>query len=97
VAERARTREDAGSLTGPTNVVYVAVAENERWIFGAGKTPDEALDAARNAEDYFDDEFVIIPASQTLAIAVARNGYEIPAFWKLVDGVACHEAELRSV
>lgn len=88
-------RKDAAALIGPTDTRWVAVAQRTRWIFGAGHTQMQALEMAAGACASLNDEGVAVPASQTLARAVLANGYEIPPFWRIDQGLLCHEVELE--
>jgi len=90
-------RFDAAQLTGPTNARFVAVANEEHWIFGAGGSEEQALAVAAQVKPYFSEDFSVMPASQALARVVLENGYEVPAFWKTFNDTAHHEVELDSV
>jgi hypothetical protein len=89
-------RAAPASLVGPSAAEFVAIAKKARWVLGAGTNPEQALEAADVSACYFDDELVVLRASQCLVRTVSKNGYEIPVFWQLIDGVAHHEVELNS-
>ncbi|MGI9483027.1 MAG: hypothetical protein ACR2OR_11790 [Hyphomicrobiales bacterium] len=90
-------RREPASIFGPTPALYVVVMTESHWIFGAGETPENALEMAAPLRRYIDDELEVVPASQALARAVLKNGYEVPGFWAFSDGAAVHEVELNSL
>ena len=81
-------------LIGPVRATHVAYARQHRWILGAGNDERQALQVATIAGQYFDDEIIVAPASQTLARAVLQQGFEIPGFWQKSRGLLRHELEL---
>lgn len=90
-------RGNPAKLIGPSDARFVAVAGESNWIFGAGITPDQAIEMAEPAESYFGGGMKVLHTSQCLGRAVMANGYEISGFWELIDGVAHHEIELKSL
>jgi hypothetical protein len=66
-----------------------------RWIYGAGRGEDDALEAAEWALTYMGfTRLRICKASRRLVSAVAARGLELPPFWSEQGGLARHESEM---
>lgn len=81
-------------LVGPLQRRFVVIAKHHRWILGAGTNKAKALEMAELPMQYFEDEFVVVKASQSLAHAVIQNGYEIPGLWETSPGMVVHESDI---
>ena len=71
---------------------YIVFDSHTRWVWGAGSTKEDALEAARSALPYSGD-LDVLKASPTLVAQVSSNGYEIPSFWQRRGRLARHESE----
>ena len=76
---------------------HVAFDPQSRWIYGAGDTPDDALEAAEWASTYLGYQRVDTkPASPRLIQATLEQGLMVPGLWQIDGELAVHESEQPS-